>query len=83
MKTILGLINFNRLYLYLVGAGVLLASIGIAIARIRASGARSERLNQMQARLRRKQLDAEISADLGALSAAVRRRQLRERWGRH
>lgn len=83
MKTILGLINFNRLYLYLVGAGVLLASIGIAIARIRASGARSERLNQMQARLRRKQLDAEISADLGALSAAARRRQLRERWGRH
>ena len=82
MKTILGLINFNRIYLYLIGAGVLLASIGIAIYSIRASGARAERLNQMQDILRRKHLDAKISADLGALSAAARRRQLRERWSR-
>jgi len=70
MSALLGLINFNRIYMYLIGAGVLLASIGIAVLRIRASGARAERLNQMQATLQRKNLDAKISADLSALSAA-------------
>ena len=82
MSALLGLINFNRIYMYLISAGVLLASIGIAVLRIRASGARAERLNQMQATLQRKNLDAKISADLSALSAADRRRQLRERWSR-
>lgn len=82
MAAVLGLFNFNRIYMYLVLAGVLLAGIGIAILKIKASGAQAERLNQMQERLRRKQLDAEISADLSAMSAAARRRQLRERWSR-
>lgn len=82
MSALFGMLNFNRIWYYAVLAGSVAVLIGIAVLRIRASGARAERLTQLEATLKRKQLDAKISADLSAMSAAARRRQLRERWSR-
>jgi hypothetical protein len=82
MSALLGLFNFNRIWYYVVLAGSISVLIGIAILRIRASGAQSERLKQLENTMKRKQLDAEISANLSAISAAARRKQLRDRWSR-
>lgn len=71
-----------KIKLYALVAGVALVTLGIAIAKIRATGAQAERLDQLQARLNLKKLEAKVDADLSAITAADRRDRLRKRWGR-
>ena len=67
-----------KLYaLLVIGA---LVTLGIAIAKIKASGAQKERLNQMEQKLKVKQLEAKVDADLSRITAAQRRDRLRDRW---
>ena len=69
-----------KVKLYALLAVTLLATLGIAIAKIRASGAQKEKLNQLETKLEVKRLEAKIDADLSAATAASRRDSLRQRW---
>ena len=71
-----------KVKLYALAVGVALVTLGIAISRIRAGGAKAERLEQLQARLNAKKLEAKVDADISAITAAERRDRLRKRWSR-
>lgn len=71
-----------RLKLYAVITLGVLVALGIAIAKIRASGAQKVRLEQLQDRMKQIQEDARIDANLSASTAAERRDRLRKRWSR-
>jgi hypothetical protein len=71
-----------KVKLYALAVGVVLVTLGIAISRIRAGGAKAERLEQLQARLNAKKLEAKVDADISAITAAERRDRLRKRWSR-
>lgn len=71
-----------KLKFYVLAAVTSLAILGIAISRIKASGAQKAKLEQLQAKLESKQLEAKVDADLAAVTAAERRDRLRKRWSR-
>ena len=83
MTWLLGFLNLARWQAYALGALALAAAVVFAIMKIRADGARVERINQLERTLKHKQVAAQVSADLAALTNAARRQRLRDRWSRN
>lgn len=71
-----------KIKIYTLLACALVASLGIAILRIKASGAQSEKLKTLQNTLTRKRIEYDVAATNAAVDASVRRKRLRERWER-
>lgn len=82
MSFITGLFSLAQWKAWLLGAVAVLMAIGIAVVKIRADGARAERLNQMQATLNRKKMEAQVEAANASLGARIRRERMQQRWSK-
>lgn len=83
MTWLLGLFNVARWQAYALGAFAIVSTIVFSIMKIRADGARIERISQLERTIKHKQVAAQVSADLAALTNAARRQRLRDRWSRN
>jgi hypothetical protein len=76
------LFSLSQWKAWLIAAVSVVAAVFFLVAKIRADGARVEKINQMEATLRRKKVEADVAAENAALSARIRRERLRQRWSR-
>lgn len=72
----------SKIKLYAVLAAALLVTIAIAVVKLKASGAQSEKLKTLQSTLTRKRIEYDVAATNAAVDASVRRKRLHDRWER-
>lgn len=71
-----------KVKLYAVIALSFMVAVGIAVVKLKATGAQAERLKQMQNTLTRKRIEYDVAATNAAVDASVRRKRLHDRWQR-